>query len=264
MTELQYYENPILWERGKYEGPDEVRRFGACARLIPQDVASLLDVGAGNGAFLRHLEQGGQIPRLAGVERAEAAIRASVCTTPLYLGSIEDLPFEDRSFDLVASLEVIEHLPFGVYETGLAELQRVAAKYLLVSVPYRESRALVRCPYCGCSFHPSFHMRIFDEDVLSGIFGGFRLVDVIRIQSRNDFVFGPLLRRVIRATSSPERLFPDRAVCPQCNYSRRGDGGEQEAVPTRRRGAVRSLVKRVLPRRNRYRWITALYERVAG
>jgi hypothetical protein len=54
------------------------------------------------------------------------------------LASIEALPFDDDSFDVVSCMEVLEHLPDEIYEQGLAELRRVCRGQLLMTVPYRE------------------------------------------------------------------------------------------------------------------------------
>ena len=45
----------------------------------------------------------------------------------------DELPFPDRSFDLAAAIEVLEHVP----DPGrtLADMARVAARHLLISVP---------------------------------------------------------------------------------------------------------------------------------
>jgi ubiquinone/menaquinone biosynthesis C-methylase UbiE len=52
----------------------------------------------------------------------------------LKVGSIYDIPFKDRSFDLVICNEVLEH----VDDPGkaLSELERVTKKYCLISVPH--------------------------------------------------------------------------------------------------------------------------------
>ena len=53
-------------------------------------------------------------------------------------GSGDRLPFKDGSFDLVAALDVLEHIPSGRREDFLAELGRVSADGILVSVPRRD------------------------------------------------------------------------------------------------------------------------------
>ena len=47
--------------------------------------------------------------------------------------SADQLPFADGEFDLAAAIEVLEHVPDP--ERVLAEMTRVAAGHLLVSVP---------------------------------------------------------------------------------------------------------------------------------
>ena len=85
------------------------------------------------------------------------------------------LPFEGRSYDVITACEVIEHLGYGVYERALAEMERVARNAIIITVPFGWKRDFVRCPYCGCSFHPSFHMRDFDARQLRAVFKGFEL-----------------------------------------------------------------------------------------
>jgi 2-polyprenyl-3-methyl-5-hydroxy-6-metoxy-1,4-benzoquinol methylase len=46
---------------------------------------------------------------------------------------LRELPFPDRSFDLAAAIEVLEHVPDP--ERTVAEMARTAARHLLVSVP---------------------------------------------------------------------------------------------------------------------------------
>jgi len=45
-------------------------------------------------------------------------------------GIIENLPFEDNSFDLVLCCEVLEHLPDDIYQYALKEIQRVSNEYI--------------------------------------------------------------------------------------------------------------------------------------
>ncbi len=48
-------------------------------------------------------------------------------------GDITSLEYEDNSFDVVISTEVLEHIPLPV--KGLRELYRVCKKYIILSVP---------------------------------------------------------------------------------------------------------------------------------
>lgn len=48
---------------------------------------------------------------------------------------VTDLPFEDRRFDAVLALDLLEHLPAGKRSTALAELARVTRSRLIVGCP---------------------------------------------------------------------------------------------------------------------------------
>ena len=51
--------------------------------------------------------------------------------------------------------EVLEHLPDLVYQSGLGELARVAARHIVLTVPNREvrRRADITCAECGCRYN---------------------------------------------------------------------------------------------------------------
>ena len=61
--------------------------------------------------------------------------------------------------------EILEHLPWGVYEKTLVELARVAKETILITTPYQEKRQFVTCPKCHCSFSPFYHIRSFSDSV---------------------------------------------------------------------------------------------------
>jgi hypothetical protein len=54
---------------------------------------------------------------------------------PDYIGSVSEIPIPDRSFDVVACFQVLEHLPFELFFQSLSEITRVARKQVLFSVP---------------------------------------------------------------------------------------------------------------------------------
>lgn len=254
-----YYEDPRLWHRERYEEADEQRRFALAASLLPHDTQSLLDVGCGNGAFLRLLESTTQIT-VTGIEPAAAARAAAICRAPVVMGAADEIPYEDGAFDAVTALEVLEHLPHGVYERALRELPRVAARSLIVSVPYRERRAFITCPYCGCRFHPYYHMRRFDRRMLTVLFPSMRLVRTKLVYVK-DFAGGNVLRAVYRRLAKAT-WFPPTSICPQCGL--RGDqaGDAPEATPQQLGGAFASRFKRRIPTTRRPKWAVAVYEHV--
>lgn len=169
----KYWNNPLLWEQyGKDDYYSERASF--VKSIIPDDVNSLLDVGAGKGEIINSLM--GNIDTVVGLDISEEALKYLNCEA--VLGSIENLPFCDKSFDLVMCMEVLEHVPAASLRRGIHELQRVARNYLLVSVPYNENidSRKVRCPHCKMIFNIDTHFRSFKtERELCELFPEFHL-----------------------------------------------------------------------------------------
>lgn len=258
-AELQHYEDPTLWTVERYLKSDaDRRRFSACLQMIPDSVTSILDVGCGNGIFLAMLEKQNHKRKLIGIERSSAARKMSVCDSPVLDGTIEAISHKDRSFDLVAALEVIEHLPFQVYENALREVQRVAKHFILLSVPYKEKRRRSTCPYCGCTFNSDYHMRTFDNYKLETLFDTFRLARVTDITVQ-DYLLGKYIRQLRQHLGNN---FQGHYICPQCGFNKRHEVTPTGDVPSSPiRPTYVSLLKKAIPQIQRVRWRVALYER---
>jgi SAM-dependent methyltransferase len=104
------------------------------ARLGLRDDARILDAGCGSGRNMVDLAHHGAV---TGVELSptSAELARERCAGEVIEGSVMDMPFDDRSFDLAVSLDVIEHLSDDV--GALTELRRIVAPggALLVTVP---------------------------------------------------------------------------------------------------------------------------------
>ncbi|ERR1022692_3930614 len=106
----------------------------AIARLGLPAHARILDAGCGSGRNMVELARRGAV---TGVELSGTSVRLAREreTGEVVEGSVMDMPFDDASFDLTVSLDVIEHLEDDV--GALRELRRVTKPggALLVTVP---------------------------------------------------------------------------------------------------------------------------------
>ncbi len=115
---------------------------GTLARLFTRAAPeSVLDVGCGEGVLTYKWARAlGDRPVL-GIDLEDPKLEAEWSTRArpnlefraMSSEELQDLPFPDRSFDLAAAIEVLEHVPDP--ERTLAEMARTAARNLLVSVP---------------------------------------------------------------------------------------------------------------------------------
>jgi 2-polyprenyl-3-methyl-5-hydroxy-6-metoxy-1,4-benzoquinol methylase len=101
--------------------------------------ASVLDVGCGEGVLTSRWAAELVDRPVVGVDLDDPKLAAQWATRQQpnlsfrTVGPGAGLPFEDRSFDLAAAIEVLEHVPDP--ERTVAEMARVARRHLLVSVP---------------------------------------------------------------------------------------------------------------------------------
>lgn len=55
---------------------------------------------------------------------------------PDIMGSVDDIPLPDDSFDLVCAFQILEHLPFEKFEKSLLEIKRISRGSVLISLPH--------------------------------------------------------------------------------------------------------------------------------
>lgn len=89
---------------------------------------SVLEIGAGGGVYRDYLKRTGGI--------AYKSLDIAEDLHPDIIGSADNIPLQDESFDVVAAFEVLEHLPFERFEKALGEIRRVSRKYAIVSLPH--------------------------------------------------------------------------------------------------------------------------------
>ena len=267
MNEKDYYENESFWTEERYLSNDqELKRFRYIHSLIPETTNSILDVGCGNGAFLKYLEDNGSIIKKTGYERSQTAVAKKVCRSEIISGSAERLDYPDNSFDVVLALEVIEHLPYGIYESTLKELQRVATKHIIISVPYRERNRLFKCSYCGCSFAPFYHLRSFNEKSMKTLFNDFVLTHILYINKYRDyFVWNFFKGFWYSKMKRIGRQVPANSACPHCGYYSLEEVSHiLNELRQNKINKLKSMVRILTPYRTISTWIACIYQKCSS
>jgi ubiquinone/menaquinone biosynthesis C-methylase UbiE len=107
----------------------DIRIRDLLARSLPPARGSMLDVGCGDGALLGDVSSRWPGVSLTGLDlQAEriAEAQASVPDATFIVGSADDLPFADGSFDVVSAVTLMSSLPTKRMETDAArEIARV-------------------------------------------------------------------------------------------------------------------------------------------
>ncbi len=128
--------------------------------------ASVLDVGCGEGVLTERWAARLAPGRVVGVDLEDSTLRAEWATRtgPANLGfaamGVEALSFAESEFELVAATEVLEHV--GDPQHALSEMARVAARWLLVSVPQEplwRALNLARGAYVGALGNTPGHLQ---------------------------------------------------------------------------------------------------------
>ena len=107
---------------------------------MPQPCPAALDVGCGDGMLTTELAgRAGRVAAIdvdaASVERARARVeRGGLDNVELTVADVLDHTFEPGSFDLVAGIAVLHHLPFEPALRRLAELVRPGGVLALVGL----------------------------------------------------------------------------------------------------------------------------------
>ena len=111
-----------------------VQRIAAHYGLAGGD--RILDVGCAKGFTLHDFK--GLLPaaKMAGIDISEYAVSNAMESVKPFLAvaNASHLPFPDKSFDLVLSINAIHNLETGLCRRALREIERVGRKHKFVSV----------------------------------------------------------------------------------------------------------------------------------
>jgi ubiquinone/menaquinone biosynthesis C-methylase UbiE len=105
------------------------------AYQLPED-AAILDIGCAKGFMLYDFMQLMPKARVAGIDVSGYAIENALepIRPFVQVGNAKALPYGDRSFDLVLSINTIHNLPYEECKQSLREIQRVSRRHAFVMV----------------------------------------------------------------------------------------------------------------------------------
>lgn len=114
----------------------QVQEQATLKMLAPYPGATILDVGGGHGQLTEALIQHGYKVTVLGSDevckaRIQSFVDQGLCQFDV--GNVLDLPYGDRSFDVVISYRFLAHV--NQWQTFVSELSRVANKAVIVDYP---------------------------------------------------------------------------------------------------------------------------------
>lgn len=155
-----------------------VGRFLRDARELVQHVgpSRILEVGCGPGDLASNLFGTEDLARqYVGVDISPEEVAKARRGCPgrdFRVATTYNLPFEDRSFDLVLACEVFEHLERP--EEALREVERVCAAHLLLSVPWEPAWRVfnvLRGKYVASLGNTPGHVQHFSRRAIRSLVG---------------------------------------------------------------------------------------------
>ena len=89
-----------------------------------------IDIGCGNGTFTYYLSN---FLKVTGIDKSKKMLDGFPCTLPRVLAKAEDLPFKNKTFDLVFEANVLHHLKNE--NKVIDEMSRLSRKYIVIIEP---------------------------------------------------------------------------------------------------------------------------------
>lgn len=162
--DVRLYGSKDVWNQNMQLGQKNLLR--AVIDFWPEQVSSAIDVGCGDGKLTEIISQETGLDIVGFDSSAEALSRMNLETIQ---GDAATMPFGNAAFDLVLSTDTLEHIPDETYDQAWSELFRVAKKYVMVAVPFRENLldSTAKCSKCSTQYHVNWHQRSYDIDSFS-------------------------------------------------------------------------------------------------
>jgi ubiquinone/menaquinone biosynthesis C-methylase UbiE len=159
----------------KYDG-----RWSVVAKALVEEYklsadAKILDVGCGRGFLLHEFQKLLPNCTIAGFDVSEYGLETAKDEVKPFVfrhRAEEKLPFADKQFDLVISLNALHNLPVEDVVKALGEMERVAKNKYLVVESYRDAEELfnLQCWALTCEsfFRPESWAWVYEQAGFTG------------------------------------------------------------------------------------------------
>ena len=213
MKKIVSFDRAEIWEN--YDPENSITRKTAIINeYIPDGINTIIDIGCGNGIITNILNKEYDI---TGVDLSPIAL--SYVKGKKLVSSSDSIPVEAKSFDMVFSSEMLEHLPDEVLSRTALEFKRIAREYILITVPNHEHLATtyVKCRKCNNVFHPYGHLQSFTLADLEKLFSG--EFDLLKSGAYGDKkrYYNPLLLSIKNNVADRWFDVQSSVVCPNCH-----------------------------------------------
>jgi len=112
------------------------------------------------------------------VDRSKSAL--SFVKTKKILSSSEKIDVPHKSFDMVFSSELLEHLDDKSFQDTIGEMKRISRRYIFITVPNSETieKDFIKCPDCGWIYNRSYHLRSLSLEKLISHFLEYKIIKI--------------------------------------------------------------------------------------
>lgn len=175
------------------------------------DKGRLLDVGCGNGAFLKRAQGMGW--QVSGVDPDPAAVETcSALDMQVVMGDISNVSLRGKQFDVITMSHCLEHVQEPEAVLAHAYDLLVPGGMLWIALPNPGSLGFRLFHSCWRDLHPPFHLCIPSRRVLcSWLLGrGFKRIRLLRRGAHARACFGDSIRIVRREQPDARRIFRAR------------------------------------------------------
>lgn len=124
---MEFQVEPELFFTDYYNSKDRlISYWNQVKEIMNLNPKKVLEIGIGNRFTSQYLKNSNINVLTLDIDKR---LNPDIC------GSILDIPFSNESFDVVASFEVLEHLPYEDAKKALIEIHRISQKYVILSLP---------------------------------------------------------------------------------------------------------------------------------